>query len=197
MGFAGVWDNNFCNIQDDRLFSMMRTIEAADERFREVYEALYPLIFRIAFRITGSTVLAEDLSHEAFIKYYERRAPLPDLDQTKYWLIRVVKNLSFNLEKRKRRERAAYEKYSKQNTAASRSGEDQLVRAETVSAVQEGLRKLPFNLRTVLVLKEYSGLKYKEIARILGIREGNVKIRVFRARERLAALLKEDAHVSG
>jgi RNA polymerase sigma factor (sigma-70 family) len=171
---AGAGIINLCNIQEDGLFSMVRTIEATDDAFREVYETLYPLIFRIAFRITGSIPLAEDLCHEAFIKYFERQAALPDMDQTKYWLIRVVKNLSFNLEKRKRRERA-----------------------ETMSAVQESLKKLPFNLRTVLVLKEYSGLKYKEIARILGIREGNVKIRVYRARERLAVLLKEDAHVSG
>lgn len=179
------------------MFSMMQTKEAADESFREVYEALFPIIFRIAFRITGSRTIAEDLCHEAFIKYFERKQALPDLDQAKYWLIRVVKNLSFNLEKRKHRERAAYEKYSRQKQDSTRSGEDELIRAEALSAVQESLERLPFNLRTVLVLKEYSGLKYKEIAQILGIREGNVKIRVFRARERLAALLKEDAHVSG
>lgn len=194
---AGAGIINLCNIQEDGLFSMVRTIEATDDAFREVYETLYPLIFRIAFRITGSIPLAEDLCHEAFIKYFERQAALPDMDQTKYWLIRVVKNLSFNLEKRKRRERAAYEKYCKQSPESACSEEDELVRAETMSAVQESLKKLPFNLRTVLVLKEYSGLKYKEIARILGIREGNVKIRVYRARERLAVLLKEDAHVSG
>lgn len=179
------------------MFSMVRTVEAAEDSFREVYETLYPLIFRIAFRITGSTPIAEDLCHEAFIKYFEKQRTLPDMDQTKYWLIRVVKNLSFNLEKRKKRERSAYEKYSKQNPVSIRSGEEELLRAETRSAVQECLNKLPLKLRTVLVLKEYSGLKYKEIARILGIREGNVKIRVFRARERLAVLLKEDAHVSG
>jgi RNA polymerase sigma-70 factor (ECF subfamily) len=41
----------------------------------------------------------------------------------------------------------------------------------------------------VLVLKEYSEMNYKEIGKVLGISEGNVKVRVFRARERLAALL--------
>ena len=47
-------------------------------------------------------------------------------------------------------------------------------------------------MRTVLVLKEYGQLNYKEIGSILGITEGNVKVRVFRARERLLELLKGD-----
>jgi RNA polymerase sigma-70 factor (ECF subfamily) len=38
-------------------------------------------------------------------------------------------------------------------------------------------------------LKEYSEMNYKEIGKVLGISEGNVKVRVFRARERLAVLL--------
>jgi RNA polymerase sigma-70 factor (ECF subfamily) len=41
----------------------------------------------------------------------------------------------------------------------------------------------------VLTLKEYAELNYREIGRVLGISEGNVKVRVFRARERLALLL--------
>jgi len=44
-------------------------------------------------------------------------------------------------------------------------------------------------LRMVLILKEYGDMNYKEIGKVLGISEGNVKVRVFRARERLASLL--------
>ncbi|TFG83642.1 MAG: RNA polymerase subunit sigma-24, partial [Spirochaetales bacterium] len=47
--------------------------------------------------------------------------------------------------------------------------------------------------KTVLVLKEYGGLNYKEIGKVLGITEGNVKVRVFRAREALATLMREDS----
>jgi RNA polymerase sigma-70 factor (ECF subfamily) len=48
----------------------------------------------------------------------------------------------------------------------------------------------------VLILKEYAELNYKEIGRALGISEGNVKVRIFRARERLAGLLEGGSHVS-
>ena len=71
------------------------------------------------------------------------------------------------------------------------TGEGLLVKKETSEEVKSALDKLPENLRMVLVLKEYAEMNYKEIGRVLGISEGNVKVRVFRARERLAILLAE------
>jgi RNA polymerase sigma-70 factor (ECF subfamily) len=47
-----------------------------------------------------------------------------------------------------------------------------------------------------LILKEYGELNYKEIGRSLGISEGNVKVRVFRARERLAGLLNAEIRLA-
>jgi RNA polymerase sigma-70 factor (ECF subfamily) len=52
------------------------------------------------------------------------------------------------------------------------------------------MKKLPENLRMVLILKEYGEMNNKDIGRTLGISEGNVKVRVFRARERLSAILE-------
>ena len=43
-----------------------------------------------------------------------------------------------------------------------------------------------------MILREYAEMNYKEIGKILGITEGNVKIRVFRAREQLAKIIGED-----
>lgn len=54
-----------------------------DRDFKELYESLFLTIFRIAYRITGDAGKAEDLCHEAFIKYYERGKPLPDMTQAK------------------------------------------------------------------------------------------------------------------
>ncbi len=72
------------------------------------------------------------------------------------------------------------------------SGETSLLKQDTQQKVQEALEQLPENLRMVLVLREYGELNYKEIGRILGITEGNVKVRVFRAREQLSKLIGEE-----
>ena len=166
------------------LFNMLHADAA------QVYESLYPILFRVAYRICGSRSKAEDICQEAFIKYFEREEPLPDLEQTKYWLIRVIRNLALNHEKKKSRESKAYQRFARNSRQYAESGESQVLHEEARSLVQEALNRLPYNLRSVLVLKEYADLGYREIARVLGISEGNVKIRVFRARERLAQLLE-------
>jgi RNA polymerase sigma factor (sigma-70 family) len=158
-------------------------------QFDKVYESLYPVLFRIAYRITGSRTKAEDLCHEAFIKYLQREEPLPDLEQTKYWLIRVLRNISLNYEKKRARERRAYGRMQKEAPRFSQPSEHEFFEGETRSVVQEALNKLPRKLRMVLVLKEYGNMGYRQIAKTMGISEGNVKVRAYRARERLAQLL--------
>jgi len=160
--------------------------------FEQTYNELYPLLMRVAYRITGSTTASEDLCQEAFIRYYERIDKIPPGDQAKYWLIRVVKNLAFNHEKRKGRERKAYHKYYHEpKPEITNQGETGLMEDESKRMVQDALMQLPYKMRVVLTLKEYGGLNYKQIGEILKISEGNVKIRVFRARQKMSEILKK------
>jgi RNA polymerase sigma-70 factor (ECF subfamily) len=116
----------------------------------------------------------------------------PSLDDAKYWLIRVVKNAALNYVKRKERERKAYQKAFREDTRVQETGETSVLKKEMRAEIQEALNQLPENLRIVLILKEYAELNYKEIGRALGISEGNVKVRVFRARERLADIFESE-----
>ncbi|MGI5173531.1 RNA polymerase sigma factor [Treponema sp. OMZ 840] len=168
-------------------------IYAANEAdFRKVYDAVMSLLFKVSYRIVNDEEAAEDLVHDSLIKMHEKQLVFPSLDDAKYWLIRVVKNASLNYAKRKTRERKAYERALKEDRRQTDSGETELLKAETMKKTKEALNKLPVNLKMVLILKEYAELNYKEIGRVLGITEGNVKVRVFRAREQLAKLIGED-----
>ena len=164
--------------------------------FRRLYDSAFPVLFRVAFRVTNSTEAAEDLCQESFFRLYEKNMVFPNPEEAKYWLIRVVKNAALNYAKRKERERKAYQRAFREDYRQEESGEGLLVKKETSEEIQRALDKLPENLRMVLILKEYAEMNYKEIGKALGISEGNVKVRVFRARERLAALLQGGANVS-
>lgn len=166
--------------------------QRAHTRFREVYEAVFPIIIRVVYRITNDLESAEEICQEAFIRYYTRMDQFPDADQAKYWLIRVSKNLALNSAKRSGRERRAYDRVGHEPKRVPTEGEQHVLREESQQQVLEALELLPEKLKTVLVMKEYGGLSYRDIAKSLGISEGNVKVRVFRARQRLASLLKED-----
>ena len=150
------------------------------------------LLFKISYRIVNDEEAAEDLVHDSLIKMHEKKLVFPSMDDAKYWLIRVVKNASLNYAKRKTREYRAYERVLKEDQRKSDSGETELLKAEAVKYTRSALEKLPVNLKMVLILREYAELNYKEIGRVLGITEGNVKVRVFRAREQLAKLIGED-----
>lgn len=163
-----------------------------DTDFKIIYNATMQLLYKVAFRIVNDSEAAEDLVHDSLIKMNEKALIFPTIDDAKYWLIRVVKNAALNYAKRKTRERKAYEKALHEDRRKVDSGEDELLKAETCKTMQVMLDKLPENLKTVLVLREYAELNYKEIGRVLGITEGNVKVRVFRAREQLTKMIGED-----
>ena len=72
------------------------------------------------------------------------------------------------------------------------SGEVDILKKESRQKVAEAINQLPQKLKEIIVLREYADLNYKEIGDQLGITEGNVKVRVFRARAQLLKLIGED-----
>ena len=170
---------------------------ANEQDFRKIYNETMPLLFRISLNIVNDEEAAEDLVHDSFIKANEKSMVFPTLDDAKYWLICVVKNASLNYAKRKLREAKAYHKALYEGRQHTDSGEIELLKKESQNLALEALNKLPQKLRDVLILKEYADMNYKEIGDKLGISEGNVKIRVFRAREMLLKILgEEDVYLS-
>ena len=133
----------------------------------------------------------------SFIKANEKAMVFPSINDAVFWLIRVVKNASLNYAKRKVREANAYHKALYEGRQQMESGETELLKKEAKKIALEALNKLPDNLKEVLILKEYADMNYKEIGRQLGITEGNVKVRVFRAKAQLLKLIgEEDVYLS-
>ena len=172
---------------------MFISLDASRESdFRKIYDTHFSLLLKVATRVVNDTDVAEDIVHDSYIKMHEKKMIFASMDDSKYWLLRVVKNASLNYVKRKGREKVAYDKVLQFGATTTESSDVSLLKAETQQAVREALEKLPIKLKMVLIMREYAELNYKEIGRILQISEGNVKVRVHRAREQLAKLLGED-----
>lgn len=180
------------NLSDGNAGFSMQINAGTPEDFKKIYDSSMQMLFRIAFKIVNDEDVAEDLAHDSLIKAHEKNLVFPSLNDAKYWLIRVVKNASLNYIKRKDREKKAYEKVLYEESHESESGEIDLLKEEAIKKAREALKKLPENLQEVVILKEYTELNYKEIGRVLGITEGNVKVRIFRAREQLAKMIGEE-----
>jgi RNA polymerase sigma-70 factor (ECF subfamily) len=172
-------------------------LHASDPKdFKTIYDATMQVIFKVAYRVVGEPEAAEDIAHDSFIKMNEKALEFPSIDDAKYWLIRVVKNASLNYAKRRSHEQQVYARALYEDRRQSESGETNYLKAETRKCAQDALDKLPANLKMTVVLREYAELSYKEISRVMGITEGNVKIRLFRARAMLAELIgKENVYL--
>ncbi len=168
----------------------LNAAEPAD--FKRIYEESMQMLYKIAYRIVNDEEAAEDLAHDSLIKANEKQLRFPTINDAKYWLIRVVKNAALNYVKRKSRERKAYQKALYEDHRKALSGETETLQAESIKIAQEALSKLPPKLKDVIVLKEYGDMNYKDIGKALGITEGNVKVRVFRARKLLEEMLGAD-----
>ena len=159
--------------------------------FRKVYDANYTLLMQVVMHIVYNQEIAEDLVQEAFERFYVNNISFPTMDEAKYWLLRVSKNLALNHIRRNKREIQLVEKVKKLpgETVNFFDSSKAVIEEEERRNVREAVNSLPENLRSVIQLKEYSGLDYKAIGKVLGISETNVKVRVHRARKKLEEIL--------
>lgn len=152
-----------------------------------------------ALGLVGSHEDALDLSQEAFVRAYRARQRLnPDLPFYA-WLYQILRRLCFNFvrDRRTRRNRLdeARSWLAEQvgHRAESGSPERSALRSEVRARVQAAIERLRDREREVLVLKEFEGLRYREIAELLGIPIGTVMSRLYTARRHLAEVLEEES----
>ena len=163
--------------------------KAKKDYFEKLYNEIFPVVIKVSYHITKDMDAAQDVCQDAFIKLYHRVETFQSVEDAKYWLIRVVKNLSFNYLEHEKVKNRAFDKLRHAPSSSDDTGEKELLKKEAVEKVNQALDQLPENLKAPLVLREFGGMNYKEIGAALGISESNVKIRIFRAREALGKLL--------
>ena len=153
-------------------------------------------IFNLAYRFTSSVEAAEDLTQEVFIRIYKTLdqydAKQGDLAN---WLMRLARNLIIDdYRHRQRNPQNTYaddvENHTFHLRAVGNSAQKDIERRELCAQVQEGIDKLPSDLRTCVILRDIEELSYQEIVEVLKIPEGTVKSRINRGRIELAKILR-------
>jgi RNA polymerase sigma-70 factor (ECF subfamily) len=111
------------------------------------------------------------------------------------WLYRIAVNAAVDLAKRRRRRHVSIDEPESQVAASLRATEAPPAagsqRAELVALVREAVDALPEPFKSILVLREYGGMSYEQLAETLQVPKGTVESRLFRARMRLHDWLVE------
>jgi RNA polymerase sigma-70 factor (ECF subfamily) len=154
-------------------------------------------IQRLCTRITGDAHCGEDLAQETFARVFARRKEYQPNGKFSTWLWRIALNLSYDeLRRRRRRHEWSLEDPRENIDVLERSvgaesvPDKSLLRQERGELVQRALARLPETHRTVLVLRHYENLKFREIAEVLDLPEGTVKSRMADALTQMGRLLK-------
>lgn len=173
------------HISDDDLFYKLSEDESTSRKaFEELYNRYSSRIFTYCRKILQDEKTAEDIFHEAFIKFYESASKDRVMTNTAAYLLRIARNLCLNEKKKKYNSNVSLEDFS------FPSYDEPYATREMKSLLESALEALPDDYREVLVMKEYLGLSYKEIGETLGVTLSAVRTRIFRAKNKMRKILE-------
>jgi RNA polymerase sigma-70 factor, ECF subfamily len=171
--------------------SLERPVTGAGSLEREFEERLADcgtLAFRVAYGVLRHREDAEDVAQEALAKAYRNLGTLRDRERFRAWLVRIAWRMALDrrrsAKRRERRELAAVE------TAPAPDAEQLAAASEFQARLWRAIDALPEDLRMVVVLSGIQGYDTGEVAGLLELPDGTVKSRLYRARKRLAEVLR-------
>jgi RNA polymerase sigma factor (sigma-70 family) len=176
---------------------MLRVRDGQVETLGELYGRHRTPLFNFFVRLTGNTHLSEDLVHEVFLRMLRYRHTFKAGNQFRTWMHQIARNARHDAWRRGQHESATDTAELEESEAlwgVEPEPDWEVGRNQEVALLQQALAALPEESREVLVLSRFQGMKYEDIAAVLGCNVGAVKMRVLRA---LRELRQHFSHLAG
>lgn len=159
-----------------------------DAEFAEVFNEFYPSLCRfLECLLGGASGAAQDIAQESFMQLYRTGVGKIARNEVRFWLFRVARNFALNELTRRSTRRRLLNKVVDAFRSETPGPAEQLEEAERKELILSLLKHLPEHQRAALLLREQEEMSYGEIARVLNVSEGKVKVDIFRARTTLRA----------
>ncbi len=178
-----------------------------DEAFRALVVRYQRKVYAVALGIVKDPDSAWDVAQEAFVRVHEHLADFKGESAFSTWVFRITTHLGIDSVRRERTSlKDELDDVGEAELAGAGEGilstglgndpQAGVLRRELVSKMEEALATLPEKHRTILVLREVEGLSYEELAERLGIHKGTVMSRLFHARKKMQAALRDYAELT-
>lgn len=161
--------------------------EMDEEAFRAFYDRTARLLWAYLSRVTGNGATADDLLQETYYRFLRARVPLESDAHRRHYLFRIATNLVHD---RRRRHVAAPEYTLERDADSIPAHGDAAAAAEQRTDLQRAMAHLKPRERELLWLAYVQGSTHREIGDTLGLKTGSIKLLLFRARRKLASLLR-------
>lgn len=179
--------------------ALIEQAQAGDlQAFNQLVYHYQSITYNVANRILNDPDAAADATQDAFLSAYRALDSFRG-GSFKAWILRIVTNACYDqLRRKKRRPTSSLDALLVGPGAHEafvdhvENPESHAMRKDLGRIIQVALQSLPEDQRTTVVLADIEGLRYKEIAEIMGVELGTVKSRLSRARARLRDVLREE-----
>jgi RNA polymerase sigma-70 factor (ECF subfamily) len=162
-----------------------------EDAFRLFYDRTARPVWAYLARMTGDPRTADDLLQETYYRFLRAQIVHHSDDHRRNYLFRIATNLARDLHRRPRVDSVRMDEAADPvDPDSTRDAAGQV--AERVDLTRAMARLKPRD-RSMLWLAYAQGSTHEEIAEVLGLKKGSIKLMLFRARRRLAALLRERA----
>ena len=174
-------------------FELIQKAKAGDgTAFNQVVVAYRKRILGTIARLIGRPEDVEDVAQEVFLRLYYSLDQLRTPEVFEPWLYRLTVNASYDhLRKQRRRNESRMSDLSEQQvmmadaTAGSKVSGEQQRQKQVKELVESLLGAVSEQDRILLTLKEVEGLSLKDLEKIYAVNENALKVRLFRARQRV------------
>jgi len=160
--------------------------------FWEIYDRYYARVRGYAASLLRDGSASDDVVQETFLRVQAHLESLREADKVAAWLFRVAHNLC--MDHLRARQASRIDQAADVETAGAARIEacvqSELERGEMTACVRAKVEQLPETDRSVILLCDIAGLSQEDVAHVLGIEVGAVKVRLHRARKKLRAVLE-------
>ncbi|MDZ4714781.1 MAG: sigma-70 family RNA polymerase sigma factor [Cytophagales bacterium] len=152
------------------------------EAFQSMVYPVKNKLYRFAFRLLKDSGAAQDVVQDVFVKVWNGREDLGNIENMEAWCMRVTRNLSLDRLRQQQRRPTDPLDNGMQVSARTMSPADSTEMNERMKRIGELMEELPEKQREVMHLRDIEGYSYNEICEILEIDMSQVKVNLFRAR---------------
>jgi len=163
------------------------------EPFADRYQAYFPRVFAYVYGRVRSTEAAEDIASEVFERAFVKAGSLRNEEAFGAWLFTIARNMIASYGRRQARQNQSVSTEIVNSLPHHDAPVDSgLLIQEEVSSLLIQIKKLPAREQEIISLKFDAELSNGQIARILGLGEGNVRVIVFRTLRKLREMMTRD-----
>lgn len=152
--------------------------------FRNDILPLKDKLFRLALRITFDRAEAEDVVQETLIRVWNKRDEWAQFGSIEAYCLTVARNLAIDRSEKKDAQTVELTP-DLEETSDALSPYERLVNKERMMLIHRFMNELPEKQRLIMQLRDIEGKSYKEIAVVLSLTEEQVKVNLFRARQKV------------